>query len=115
MVYDGRIDDEIGFLGSAVTIGVKGEIEYDDWGNEFSVSADTITVAVPNDITGGEDFVLEGNYVFGDKVFFFKSTETGLEVNNLITFSGQEYRINDVVSHNIQDEQQQFEVRCKKV
>ncbi len=114
MVYNSKIDDEIDFYGSPVTIKAKSNVGYDDWGNEYSSSANNLTVAVPNDIIGDEQFVVDGNYVPGDKVFFFKSTESNLSVNNIIIFNSINYRITDVVSHNIQNEQQQFEVRCKK-
>jgi len=115
MVYDSIIDSEIDNLGSTVKIVSKSGIEYDDWGNEYTSSESSSTIAVPNDIQGDENFVIEGNYQPGDKTFFFKSDESNLEVGNNITFNSVTYRIKDVISHNIQDEQQQYEVRCKRL
>lgn len=115
MVYDSAIDLEIDNFGSPVKIVSKSGIVYDDWGNEYTSSESNSTIAVPNDVQGDEDFVIEGNYQPGDKIFFFKSDENNLEAGNNIVFNEVTYRIQDVISHNIQGEQQQYEIRCKRL
>ena len=115
MVFDMGIDDEIDELATSLTIKVKSGIVTDDWGNEYSSSTSKTSKAVPNDIIGDEQFVIDGNYQPGDKVFFFKSSESNLALGYTITFDSEDYRIQDIIKHNLQGEFQQKEVRCKKI
>lgn len=116
MVYPGYIDAQIDKYGSSVTIIGKHSVTYDEHGDEYSSDHEIETIAVPNDVSGGEEFNTEGIFTPGDKVFFFKSTEDETELvdGNLIKFRNVDYRITQVVSHNIQDNQHQYEVRCKR-
>jgi hypothetical protein len=111
------INSEIDFYGSSVTIIGKHSITYDEHGDESYSDHEICTKAVPNDVTGDEDFNTEGIFVPGDKIFFFKSTEDAEELvpEHVIQFNNIEYKIIQVVSHNIQNTQHQFEVRCKKI
>jgi hypothetical protein len=115
MVAPTDIDNDIDYYGSTVILTVKSGILYDDWGNEYYDETTISTVAVPNDITGGEEYNTEGVFVPGDKVFFFKSTESYLENGNTVTFGSNTYRITEIVSHNLQNKQFPYEVRCKKI
>jgi len=116
MVNPKNIDSIIDRRGSTVIILEKGDITYNDWGDESSdTSSSTSTVAVVNDITGQEEFNKDGIFVPGDKIFFFKSTEIELNNQNTISFNDSIYNIRQVVSHNFEDNVQQYEVRGKKI
>ena len=55
MATNTNINNEIDKYGYPVVINVKRDLEYDDWGNEYySISSNVSSIAVTNDINGGE-------------------------------------------------------------
>ena len=110
-----NIDKDIDRYGSSIDVNITSSVTYSDWGDKNSSSDATSTTAIINDIDGSEDFNKEGIFIPGDKVFFFKSTETGLAEDNTITFDSIEYNIIKIISHKWHNTTQQHEVRCKRI
>ena len=88
---------------------------YSDWGDATATTSDTTIKAVYNDIVGDEQFNKDGRYQSGDKVFFCKSTQTGLAVGNRIIWNSETFEIKDVVRHRLSGANTVFEVRCGKI
>lgn len=110
-----NIDRDIDRHGSSIEVNVTSSVTYSDWGDEDVNSSSVSTVAIVNDIDGDEDFNKDGVFVPGDKVFFFKSTETGLAEDSTVTFDSIKYNIVKVISHKWHNTSQQHEVRCKRI
>ena len=111
-----HLDKIIGSVGNTITISVKKNVTYDDWGNEYSnLSSDVTTVAIVNDISGEEEFNREGVLVPGDKIFFFKSTETNLDEENTLVFHNERFNIIKIIPYEAENKQQQFEVWAKRI
>ena len=115
MVYDSRIDDEIDYYGTTVSISIMGTAYTDDWGNTTYDSSSSSMVVVLNDITGDEDWNKDGLYVKGDKLLFLKSSDD-LHVNDEIIINTDTYRVvQKPIRHNIMNEDQQKEVPVKRI
>ena len=110
-----QVDREINKYGSTITLVDVTSRTFSDWGDETKTTSNTTLTAVPNDISGMEEWNKEGRYVPGDKLFFCKSDETNLEVGNRIIFGTKTYEIKEVIEHNIQDATQCFEIRASKI
>jgi len=115
MVYDSRIDDEIEFYGTNITVSTMGTAYTDDWGNVSYDSALSEIKVVLNDITGDEAWNKEGVYVRGDKILFLKSTDD-ININDEAVIDGDTYKvIQKPIRHNVQGENQQKEVPVKRI
>lgn len=107
------VDSEINRYGSTISMVAK-TTAYTEWGDESCSTTTTTTVAVHNDISGDEDFNTAGIYRPGDKIFFFKS-DASLTEGNEIIFGSKYYRITEIITHHLEDQDYVSEVRCKKV
>lgn len=111
-----HIDKIIAKVGNTVSIVIKGDIAFDDWGNQYSNISSTISAtAIVNDISISEDFNTEGILVPDDKIFFFESTETGLTNDNTIAYDGENYNIVRVIPYKAENAQQQYEIWGKRL
>lgn len=103
-------------VGNSVTVNIKGDVNYDDWGNEYSnISSAVSTTAIVNDISASEEFNAEGIFAPDDKIFFFESTQTGLTNGNTITYDGDNYNIIKVIPYKAENTQQQYEIWGKRL
>lgn len=111
-----HINKIINRVGNTIVINDKKNIQYDDWGNEYSqISSSVSTLAIVNDVSGSEEFDTEGILVPGDNIFFFKSTETELTNENTLTYDGNDYNIVKIIPYKAEDTQQQYEVWGKRI
>lgn len=115
IVDEYEIDREIENYGSSITLIIKNNKTYTDYGDESCSTTSVNFIAVHNDILGDEEFNKEGIYNSGDKVFFCKHNQTNLEEGNEIIYQNGSYRINDVVNHHLQEQDYVKEVRCVKI
>lgn len=111
-----HINKIINRVGNDIIISNKKNIQYDDWGNEYTqISSNVSTIAIVNDISGSESFETEGILVPNDKIFFFKSDEGGITNENTIIYENDEYNIVKIIPYKAENTQQQYEVWCKKM
>ena len=109
------IDRQINHYGTSVTvITPTGTINTDDWGHTSYDLSKRRIVAVVNDVSGQEAWNTEGIFAPNDKIFFIKSTDT-VAKNSFILHAGNYYRVLQVIRHNVQNQDQQAEVRAKYV
>ncbi len=116
MVYDSRIDDEIDYYGTDITFySPTGIIYTDKWGNSSNdINSSSITVVL-NDVTGGEEWNTEGQFVPGDKLLFLKSSDD-LNIDDYVEINSEYYKVvQKPIRHNVQNENQQKEVPVKRV
>ena len=109
-----HLDSIIQKVGNTVVLYSKTDVQYDDWGNEFSSTSGVSTIAVVNDISKEDENNVEGVLVSGDKIFFFKSTETNLTENGIISFENVNYNIVKVIPYKVENISQQYEVWAKR-
>lgn len=111
-----HINKIIGRVGNSIVINNKGNIKYDDWGNEYSqLSSSVSTIAIVNDVSSSEEFDTEGILTPDDKIFFFKSTETIITNENTLTYDGFDYNIVKIIPYKAENTQQQYEVWGKRI
>jgi len=109
-----HLDKIIGNVGNTVILYNKTDVQYDEWGNEFSSMSGVTTIAVVNDISKEDENNTEGVLVSGDKIFFFKSTETNLTENGIISYEGVNYNIVKLIPYKAENVSQQYEVWAKR-
>lgn len=115
MVNQYIVDAKIDKYGEEVTLITADQITYSKWGDELQTTSSSTLTVIHNDISGDEEFNVEGRYRPGDKVFFAKSNATGLAVGNKILFNSNSYEIKDVITHRIEGKNMCSEIRCSKV
>lgn len=114
MNFDEVADDVIESLGCTVTLKIKTS-SFSKYGDESANTSSISIIAGVNDINGEEDWNREGVFVPGDKLFFIKSSVSGITEGNLITYRSNDYEIAQIISPDISDNLQFYEVRAHKI
>lgn len=111
------MNKNIEVLGESVTITVKSDKTYSDWGDESAVETETTGVKAVYNVYGREQIYNdEGNFQNGDLTFFFKSGQAGIVNGTKVTRSnGEVFSISDVRSHGVQGNIYVKEALVKKI
>ena len=111
------VNNEIDTYGELVTITVKSDKTYSDWGDESATETETEDVKAVFNVYGQPSvFQPEADFQEGDVAFFFKSGQSGLVVGTKITRTNAEvYEISDTRAHGIQGNIYVNEMRVKKI
>lgn len=100
---------------SDVTLKIKSSV-YSIYGDETPNTSNVTTIATVNDVSGDEEWNVEGVFVPGDKVFFFKGDQVGVEAGNIVELNSVEYEISqEPIKHIIGNNIQHIETRAKKI
>ena len=111
------IDREIDKLGELVTLTVKTSSTYSDWGDETSTTTDTSNVKAIFNVYGRQrSYNSEGPFTDNSITFFFKSTQSNIEIGTKITRANEEvYEIYDYRDHGVHGSTYVFEAMVKKI
>ena len=110
------IINEIEHYGSTITIRSVTDTSYSKWGDASESTSDTSSVvAFAETLSQSDELVKTGIFQSGDKVFYFKPTESNIDRGNRIIYGSNEYEIVNVVEHESGDTTYIIEARAKKV
>jgi len=109
--------NEINYFGDEVTLRIiTKDTTTSDYGDAIETSSDSTGLrATVNVLTQDDEVVKEGNFQSGDKRFFFKPTQVGLNRGNRIYHSSRWYEIDSTEEHTFGDIQYSVEVLARKV
>ena len=88
---------------------------YSKWGDPTESTSSADKTAFVQVINQDDDFVREGIFQGGDKIFYFKGDETNISRGNRITHDSKEYEIFEVMEHFIVGTTYVLEGRTHKV
>jgi hypothetical protein len=108
------VDKYVDKYGSTVTLKVVNQ-SFSKYGDASETSSDASVIAVVNVMDQGSELVKQGIMHEGDKVFYFKSTQGDLDRENIIVHRDKQYKIDNVLDHQLADEDYVLEVRTKKI
>lgn len=111
------VNKNIELLGELVTITVKSNKTYSDWGDEASTETETASVKAVYNVYGRSSvFNTEGDFQEGDLTFFFKSDQAGIVNGTKITRANSEtFEIEDMRAHGTEGNIHVQEVLVKKI
>lgn len=111
------INKEIELLGELVTITVKSNKTYSDWGDESATETETEDVKAIFNVYGKMSvYEPSGDFQEGDMTFFFKSDQSGIVNGTKITRTdSEEYQIEDARTHGVQGNYYVIEALVKKI
>jgi len=110
------VDKYIDRYGETVTIKVKSDKTYSDFGDIMETSSDVTGYAIYNVYSQSNEFNPESEFKDGDKTFFFKSTQTGLANGNKIVRSDSStYEIEDVLDPGLYGSAYVYEVKVNRI
>ena len=117
VLSEGIIDSQIEIFGELVTLTVKSNKTYSDWGDESITETDLPNVKAVYNVYGQPSMQYpEGKFQSGEISFFFKSDQTGIVRGTKITRSnGSVYSISDTMDFGIQGNIYVQEVKVKKI
>jgi len=111
-----HITNEIDYYGSTVTLRTVTDGSYSKWGDASETTSDETSLkAMVQVLDQSDDLVQEGIFQTGDKIFWFKSTQTGLNRGNRIQHNSKWYEIDEVIEHDVADSSYVIEIRTKKI
>jgi len=108
------VDHEIDRLGSTITLYSVTDQSYSDWGDVTETTSSASVTAIVNTLSQEDQLVQEGTFKAGDKVFFMKSTQS-VKRGDRIRHSGEDYEVDDILEHELEDVAYVKEVRASKV
>ena len=110
------IIDEINYFGDTITLRVvTKDTTTSEYGDAIETTEDTAGIKVMVNILNQEDMVVrEGNFQSGDKRFYFKPTQTGLNRGNRIYHNSRWYEIDSTEEFTFGDIQYAVEVLARK-
>lgn len=111
------INKNIDMLGELVTLTVKSDRTYSDWGDETATQTATESIKAVFNVYGNESkYNTEGNFQDGDVTFFFKSGQSGITNGTVVTRSnGDRYEIYDSLAHGAYGSIYVNEAKVKRV
>ena len=111
------VNQQIDLFGELVTITVKSDRTYSDWGDETATETNIEDVkAVYNVYNKGGNSNDEGKFQNAELTFFFNSSQTGLINSNKITrANGEVFAIKEARSHGLEGNTHVQEVLVEKV
>lgn len=98
------VNDQIEKFGELVTITVKSNKIYSDWGDETATETDTTSVKAVYNVYGrGSTSFMEGSFQDGSLTFFFKSDQSGIVNGTKVTrVNGEVFKIDDIKAHGVE-------------
>lgn len=111
------INKEIDTIGELVSITVKSERTYSDWGDETATETATTSIkAIYNVYSNSNVFQKEGNFQGSEITFFFKSNQSGIENGTNVTrANGEVYSIVDTRQHGVEGNIHVIEAVVEKI
>ena len=111
------VNKEIDLLGELVTITVKSNRTYSDWGDETATETDTSSVKAIYNVYGRpSEFVPEGVFHGAEITFFFKSTQSGIANGTKVTrANGEVFLIKDIREHGVEGNIYVIEALVEKI
>jgi len=109
------IANEISYYGESVTVRAITDTSYSDWGDATETTSDSIKTAFVQILDQADEFVREGIFQSGDKIFWFKGDETELSRGNRIKHNGSWYEVMEVIEHLVAGNIYVVEARTRKV
>lgn len=110
------IIDEIETWGDTVTLIEVTDNSYSKWGDPTEGTEETHNLISFCQILSQENqLVKDGIFQSGDKLFWFKGSQTGLSRGNRITHLSKDYEIVETIEHSVGDTIYITECRTKKV
>lgn len=108
------VNNEIDRFGATITLIAVTDSSYSDWGDANESTSSTEITAIVTTLSQDDEYVKEGVFQAGDKVFFVKSDQT-INRESRIIHGGNTYEIQDILEHEIEGNNQVKEVRTRKV
>ncbi len=109
------IDREIEYLGTEVTLRAVTDSSHSKWGDATESTSDTTKTAFIQVLSQEDELVQEGIFQSGDKLFWFRSSETNIDRGNRIQHNSLWYEIVEVIEHEATNTNFVIEARTKKV
>jgi len=115
-MHSQNIINEIDYFGSTITVRAVTDDSYSKWGDATESTSDDATIkAMVQTLTQADELVKEGIFQAGDKLFWFKPTETNINRGNRIQHNSLWYEIVEVIKSEVGDITYLIEARTKKV
>lgn len=111
------INKEIDTLGELVTITIKSDRTYSDWGDESATETATTSVkAIYNVYNRKGTSYDEGSFQSAELTFFFKSDQSGIANGTKVTRSnGEVFSIRDTRNHGVEGNIHVIEALVEKI
>lgn len=110
-----HVTNEIDYYGTSVIVKTVTDSTYSKWGDATETSSDATKTAFVQILTQTDDLVKEGVFSAGDKLFWFKGTETNIARGNRIQHTSKWYEIVETLEHDVAGTTFVIEARTKKV
>ncbi len=109
-------DKYIDRYGETVTINIKSDVTYSDWGDQLDTSSTVTAKAIYNVYTELNEHEKEGIFKLGDKTFFFKHNQASLSPGNKIVRADlTEYEMDDILDPGIYGNTFVYEVKVNRI
>jgi hypothetical protein len=116
VIQSNKVDKYIDIYGETVTIKIKDDVEYSDWGDQLDTSSTVTAKAIYNVYTQLNQFETDGIFKLGDKTFFFKHNQTNLTPgNHIIRADSSEYEMDDILDPGLYGDAYVYEVKVNRV
>ena len=109
------LTNEINYYGTSITLRVITDISYSKWGDANESASDSVKPAFIQVLRQEDELVREGVFQSGDKLFWFKGSETNISRGNRIQHSSKWYEIVEVLEHDVAGATYVLEARTKKI
>lgn len=109
------ITNEINYYGTSITLRTVTDSSYSKWGDATESTSDSTKTAFVQTLTSEDQYVKEGIFQAGDKIFWFKGNETNINSGNRIQHNNLWYEITKVIDHGVGGTTYVIEVQVRKI
>lgn len=109
------INNEINYYGTNVTLRIVTKTGYSDYGDATETISDSTIKTFFNNLTNNDEYVKEGIFKAGDKIFFFEGSQDNIDRGNRIQVDSDWYEIDQVIETKIGGVVYGIEARARKI